>query len=205
VRKTDRILQYLDGCSAGAPTGDIAAAIDDADGVDRTKALLTYLGGLGKVERANPDADRGVEAIWRITKEGREALADVADDAPSDSPRKVVHEAAPPKRAVKAAKAAKVAKAATPAKVARPAKTKGKPAVKRRAPRKLQRRTERVRPAPVAVVELTPPAPIVGRAIAIREDGAVLVLEDDVVVTTLIPEDALKIARVIQTLSGARA
>lgn len=181
MRKSDAILQHLAGLDKTASVGDIAAAIGDVEhgGTSRVGALLSNLQAKRYVVREGTRADGG----WRITTGGLDALAEATEDAPAPEPRKVVHEAAAPKK--RAAKSRNVAKSPR---------------------RKLQRRTAKVQPeAPVAVVELTPPAPIVGRAIAIREDGAVLVLEDDVVVTTLIPEDALKIARVIQTLSGPRA
>lgn len=185
MRKSDLILQHLAGIDGTAGVSDIAAAIGDVEngGTSRTSALLSNLQKRRYVTREGTRSDGG----WRITPGGCEALAEATEDtppSPSDSPRKVVHEAAPPKnkRVAKKAKKAKGAKS----------------------PRgKLQRRTAKVQPAEtsVAVVELAS----IGRSIAIREDGAVLVLEDNAVVTTLIPEDALKIARVIQALSGARA
>lgn len=76
---------------------------------------------------------------------------------------------------------------------------------------KVQRKTAKVQPAKrvervTGTVE--PPAlPAVNgaRQIAVRDDGAVLVLEHDVVVTTLHPDDARRIALVVQRLLGAPA
>lgn len=99
MKKTDRILQYLDGIDGPLPgAADIAAAIDDADGIDRTKALLTYLAGHGKVEKITD----GRDVAWRITEAGREALAEATEDAPSAPAKKVVHRAPPPARSEEA-------------------------------------------------------------------------------------------------------
>lgn len=166
MKKTDRILQYLDGIDGPLPgAADIAAAIDDADGIDRTKALLTYLAGHGKVEKITD----GRDVAWRITEAGREALAEATEDAPAAPAKKVVHRA-PPQRVAK------------------------KPA------RKLQRAAAVLQP--VATVESTPLAPITGRAIAVREDGAILVLDGDAVVSTLVPDDARRIAAVVNRMMG---
>jgi hypothetical protein len=186
MKKTDRILQSLADAEAPLLTSDLAAAIDDADGPSRVNALLNYLAGHGKVERTNADAGRTAEASWRITKDGRDWLAEVVDDAPAEPTGKLVHEA----KRQKVAKSRRD-KAADPEKLAP-------------LPRRKVQRTAAVS-QPAAAVELIPPAPINGRAIAVREDGAVLVLEHDVVVTTLVPEDARRIALVVNRLMGASA
>lgn len=54
----------------------------------------------------------------------------------------------------------------------------------------------------MATVESTPLAPITGRAIAVREDGAILVLDGDAVVSTLVPDDARRIAAVVNRMMG---
>jgi hypothetical protein len=72
-----------------------------------------------------------------------------------------------------------------------------------RLPAKVQRKTAKAKPAAaVAFVEPTPLPPANGRQLAVRDDGAILLIEDDVVVTTLIPEDALRIAKVIERLAA---
>jgi hypothetical protein len=195
-RKTDLILQHLSGLDEPASLGDIAAAIgeDDKGGSARTGALLSYLQGKGFVLR---EGERG-SGGWRITSGGRawiEELTGELDTAPAaeaDAP-KPARKAKPVREAVRQ----KVARR----KRAQAADPEGLAPLPRR---KVQRHAAEVQPL-TGVVELTPPAPINGRAIAVREDGAVLVLERDQVVTTLLPEDARRIASVVNRLIGAPA
>jgi hypothetical protein len=192
TRKSDLILQHLAGVDGAATVIDIAAAIgeDDAGAVKRTGALLSYLQGKGFVQR---EGERG-SSSWRITPGGLGWIQELTGEQ-VETP--AAAKARKPKR-VREAVRQKVARrkreqAADPEGIAP------------RPRRKLQRSAAEVQPAPAVTVELVPPAPINGRAIAVREDGAVLVLERDQVVTTLHPEDARRIALCVNRLLGVSA
>jgi hypothetical protein len=185
MKKTDAILQYLDGCTQPQSTSEIAAGIDQADDSKNVSSLLAYLKTHGRVQTVDKGAG-GAESTWQITATGRTWFTELTEEATQTAkPAKAIHEATRAKVAKKARE-----KAADPEKLAP-------------LPRKKLQRTAAVLQT-LDTVELTPPAPIRGRAIAVREDGAVLVIEDDVVITTLIPEDALRIASVVQRLQSGR-
>ena len=174
MRKTDLILQHLSSTGDAQTTSAIAAAIDDADGASRVSALLTYLSGLGRVEKGD---QIGRENAWSITAAGAQWLNDLIEEAGGENVSR-----------------------ATRTIVAERTRTKAK--VQRKTA-KVQRATAKAPPVPALQVEPTPLAPLNGRAIAVREDGAVLVIEDGVVLTTLVPDDARRIALVVNRLMGA--
>lgn len=187
MKKTDRILQFLAECKGPQTTSEVAAGIDEADDTKGVGGLLSYLAGQRGFVAGARASDTSPEKAWTITAAGRQWFDELAEECDAAEPaKKIVHEAARAK-----ATKARIERAADPEKLAPLPRKKPKPA-----PPVLQ---------PTAIVEQTPLPPAIGRQIAIRDDGAVLLLEGDLVVTTLVPEDALRIARVIQTLSGVRA
>lgn len=173
MKKTDLILQHLSSTDEPQTTSAIAAAIDDADGVSRVSALLTYLSGLGRVEKGE---QIGRENAWSITAAGSQWLNDLIEEAGSENvsqaPRTIVAE-----------------------------RTRTKAKAQRRTAN-MQRKTAKVQPLPAISVEPTPLTPVNGRAIAVREDGAILVLDGDTVVSTLVPDDARRIAIVVNRMMG---
>jgi hypothetical protein len=172
MKKTEAILQFLDGCEDAQTTSDVAAGIGEADDAKNVSCLLFYLKKTGRVETVAAGT-AGVESTWSITPVGREWFAELKDELGDE---------------VAAVAARKV--------VAKKMREKAK------AP-KLQRTAAKAQPAAAVVaIDQTPLPPAVGRQIAVRDDGAILLIEDDVVITTLIPEDALRISKVIERLAA---
>lgn len=195
VKKTDAILQFLSGCDTPQATSEIAAGIGEADDTKGVGSLLSYLAGQRGFVAGERVGESSAEKSWTITAAGRQWFDDLQDEQTMggrqpDSARRIV------------AKRARE-KASDPEKIA----PKKKANVARSPRGKLQRKTAEVQqpaaqPDPAAaliVVERTTPA----RQIAVRDDGAVLVLEGGQIVSTLLPEDAQRIALVVNRLSGA--
>jgi hypothetical protein len=173
MKKSHAILRALEEAAAPQTPEELAAAIDSPDDGKLVGQLLCALRKRGHAE----DVDkRGAFKLWSITDAGRQFLTDAGGEQQDDAT------APPPSRRVIAA--GRQWREADSAHHGRATKKKSAGANSHHS----------------AAPPTTGPAPAVGWGIAVRDDGALVVLEGDRCVYTFTPELALRVADLVRRL-----
>lgn len=180
MKKSHRILMALDEATAPMTCDEIAAAIDEPDEGKSVGILMCSLRNNERVSQVGKD---GQKVTWTITEAGREFITDVLSEQQDDA----ASEAAASRRVLRAERARRDPDGPPP-------------------PRRSKKRVPKasvLNDALAQPLNCQPGAIVVGPAeqsIAVRDDGAVLVLERNKVIATLLPELAMRIAGVVRRL-----
>jgi hypothetical protein len=179
MKKSHRILMALDEAEAPMTAEELAAAIDEPD---EAKTVGVLMCSLRNNERVTQVGKEGQRVTWSITERGREFITDVLAEQQDDA----ATETAASRRVVYAERARRDPDGPMPTRSKkRAAKVNGITPV--------EHAGEMTPTALTAVVDGH-------QYIAIREDGALLIVEDGAVAFTLSSELAMRVAGVVRRL-----